>query len=147
MDYERIERESRPHHLSRTGTTVFHALAISESVRVVHEPVDGDPRTIATEVAVADSILSKGIGLMGRSSIPEEYALVFEFGAPTTRSVHMVLVRTPIDVVWTENDEVQRVETLAAWTGHARGRGDKFIEMAPGAADAVEPGDRVVVEE
>ncbi|WP_460923185.1 DUF192 domain-containing protein [Salinarchaeum chitinilyticum] len=116
-------------------------------MRVVHEPTDGDPQPIATDVEVADSILSKGIGLMGRSSIPEEYALVFEFGTPKTRSAHMVLVRTPLDVVWTVDDRVERVETLAAWTGHARGRGDRFIELAPGAAADVDVGDRLVVEE
>lgn len=116
-------------------------------MRVVHEPADGDPRTLASDVDVADSILTKGIGLMGRSSLPEDYALVFEFGKPKTRSVHMVLVRTPIDVVWTVEDRVQRVETLDAWTGHARERADRFVELAPGAAADVEPGDRVVVEE
>lgn len=116
-------------------------------MRVVHEPADGDPRTLASDVDVAESILTKGIGLMGRSSIPESYALVFEFGKPTTRSVHMLFVRTPIDVVWTEDGTVQRVETLDAWTGRARARGDRFIELAPGVASDVEPGDRVVLEE
>jgi len=116
-------------------------------VRVVHEPTDGNPRALATDVDRADWLLPKAIGLMGRSTIPDSYAMVFEFDGPTTRSVHMLFVRTPIDVVWTEDDSVQRVETLSAWTGHARARCDRFIELAPGAASDVEPGDRVVVEE
>jgi len=131
----------------RPDATVLPTLAIPSIVRVVHEPADGEPRTLASDVDVADSILTKGIGLMGRSSVPEDYALVFEFGTPKTRSVHMVFVRTPIDVVWTVEDRVQRVETLDAWTGHARERGDRFLELAPGAAADVEPGDRVVVEQ
>ncbi|AGN01111.1 hypothetical protein L593_05810 [Salinarchaeum sp. Harcht-Bsk1] len=114
---------------------------------MVHEPADGSPRPLATDVDTADWLLPKAIGLMGRSSIPEDYAMIFDFGTPTTRSVHMLFVRTPIDVVWTENDRVERVETLAPWTGHARARSDRFIELAPGAASDVEPGDRVVVEE
>jgi uncharacterized membrane protein (UPF0127 family) len=130
-----------------TDAIVLRAVVLAGSVRVVHEPADGEPRTLASDVDLADSILRKGIGLMGRSSVPDDYALVFEFGTPTTRSVHMLFVRTPIDVVWTEGGEVQRVETLDAWTGRARARGDRFIELAPGAAADVAPGDRVVLEE
>lgn len=121
--------------------------AVALGVELRHEPADGEPRPLATDVEVADSLLAKGIGLMGRSSIPDEYALVFEFDEPATHGIHMLLVRTPLDVIWLEDDEVRRVETLPAWTGHARERADRFVELAPGAAEAVEPDDRVVLVE
>lgn len=126
---------------------VLRACAHERPVRVVHDPVDGDPRTLASDVAVADSTVRKGIGLMGRTSVPEAYALVLPFGRAKRRGVHMVLVRTPIDVVWVAGGEVERVETLGAWWGHGRARADTIVELAPGAAEAVSPGDRIRVEE
>lgn len=122
-------------------------MPFASPVRVVHEPAGGEPGTLASDVAVADSILRKGIGLMGRSSVPDDYALVFPFGRATARGVHMVLVRTPIDVVWLVDGEVERVETLRAWWGRGRARADTIVELAPGAAAAVSPGDRIRIED
>lgn len=112
-------------------------------MRVVHEPVGGEPRTLASDVAVADSIWRKGIGLMGRRHVPEDYALVFPFGRASKRGVHMVLVRTPLDVVWVADGDVERVETLRAWWGRGRAYADTVFELAPGAAAEVAAGDRV----
>jgi hypothetical protein len=117
----------------------------ADGVRVVHV-VDGDERTLASDVEVADGLLSKGVGLMFRRSIPDDYALVFPFSKTRKRGLHMVCVPFDIDAVWLVDDEVQQVKRLSAWTGHGRARADMVIEMPAGAADYVETGDTVRVE-
>jgi len=140
-------------------------------MRVVHEPARTDrdsdgTRVLATDVETADSLLSKTVGLMGRSSVPDDYALVFRFEpgllerglralpGPLSalgerarrRDIHMLFVRTPIDVVWIEEGAVVKVRTLDPWRGRDGAKADTVIEMAAGAADGVEHGDRVLVE-
>jgi len=115
-------------------------------VHVVHHPADGSERTLATEVEFADGILSQGLGLMFRRSVPDDYALVFRFGRTRKRGLHMVFVPFDIDAVWLVNGEVAAVERLRAWWGHGSHRADTVLEMPAGAADGVEPGDRIVVE-
>jgi hypothetical protein len=115
-------------------------------MRVVHESADGGDRTLATDVEVADTFFSQFRGLMFRSSVPDDYALVFDFSKAQTRSVHMVFVRFPIDVVWVVDDTVERVSTLSPWTGLGYARADTILELPAGAADGVESGDTVRVE-
>jgi uncharacterized membrane protein (UPF0127 family) len=107
---------------------------------------DGDTRTLATDVDVADSFLSQSRGLMFRTSIPDDYALVFPFDDAKARDIHMVFVPFDIDAIWVEDDEVQHVERVPAWTGRGEARCDTLVELAAGAADGVEVGDRVWVE-
>ncbi|WP_254839332.1 DUF192 domain-containing protein [Natronomonas marina] len=114
-------------------------------MRVVHEAGGGE-RVLADEVEVADGLLSKGLGLMFRRSIPDDYALVFPFGRPGKRSLHMVCVPFDIDAVWLLDGEVRRVSRLSAWTGTGRARADTVVEMPAGAADGVETGDAVRIE-
>lgn len=111
-------------------------------MRVVHE-TDGIERVLATDVDVADGLLSQGLGLMFRRSIPDDYALVFPFGRATKRGLHMLCVPFDIDAVWVVGDEVQAVKRLSAWTGHGRARADTVVELPAGAADAVEAGDTI----
>jgi uncharacterized membrane protein (UPF0127 family) len=122
-------------------------------VRVVHVPgpidegVEGSARTVATDVDVADTTLSRAKGLMGRSSVPEDYALVFPFDAPGKQWIHTWLVRTPIDVVWTVEEEVARVETMRPWLGLAAATADAVYEFRAGGAEGIEPGDVLRVED
>ncbi|QLC34678.1 DUF192 domain-containing protein [Halarchaeum sp. CBA1220] len=113
-------------------------------MRVVHER--GGESVLASDVEVADSVLSRARGLMFRRSIPPGYALVFEFGGRARRDVHMVFVPFAIDVLWLVDEEVQRVATLAAWTGLASAEADRLIELPAGRADGVRVGDTVRVE-
>ncbi len=99
---------------------------------------------LATDVATADSWYSKGRGLIGETHLPEGYALVFPFDDARPRTVHMLGVRTAIDVLWLVDETVERVATLPAWRGLARAPADTIIELPPGAAAAVTAGDRVV---
>lgn len=124
-------------------------------LRVVHEPAATDERRVlATTVDVADSVLSAGKGLMFRSELPEEYALVMEVGGsplpfvsrPPRRSVHMLFVRVPLDVLWLDGDEVTEVAQMQPWRSVATARASRIIELPAGSATDVAPGDSVVVE-
>jgi len=135
-------------------------------VYLVHESADGRRRVLAREVETADSVVTQVKGLMGRSTVPDEYALVFrgvsdpvaraveglpgplgELADDDRHGVHMLFVRTPLDVLWLEDGEVVQVRTLPPWVGTGSARADTLVEMAGGAADGVEPGDRVLLRE
>jgi len=134
-------------------------------MRVVHESADGDRQVLATDVETADSLFAQVKGLMGRASVPEEYALVFpvrrdpvkvalgglpvlgRFVDPDQHGVHMLFVRTPLDVLWVEDEEVVQARTLSPWTGSGEARADTLVELAGGVAEGVEPGDSVRVVE
>lgn len=111
-------------------------------MRVLHE---GEP--LATDVEVAEGFLAKARGLMGRRSVADDYALVFPFDRPARRSVHMLFVRTALDVLWLADGRVTRRSTLSPWIGVGRARADTIVELAPGATADVEVGDAVTVAE
>jgi len=116
-------------------------------VRLVHRPdPPDDPResTIATDVEVADSVLSRARGLMFRRRPDEGYALVFRFGRAAPRSLHMLFVPFAIDALWLVDGEVTATKRLAPWVGLGRGTADTVIELPAGAATDVAAGDRVV---
>jgi len=128
-------------------------------MRVVHEGDDtigedtANRSVIATNVEIADSIVSQGRGLMFRSSVPDDYALVMEVEndgllsrGPSRQLVHMLFVRFPIDVVWLVEDEVTRVERMHPWRSFAMAKADRILELPAGAAADVQKGDRVFVE-
>lgn len=106
---------------------------------------DGTARTLASDVEVADSFLSKSRGLMFRRAISDDYALVFKFDSPDRRSLHMVFVPFPIDALWLVGEEVTKKKRLRGWVGIGFGLADRIIELPAGAADGVERGDTVRV--
>lgn len=147
------------------ATKGFIRARASHSVRVVHRPkvgrrstvgeetpdeseeLDPDGRTVlASEARVADTFLEKARGLMFRDSFPEGDGLVFPFDHPVARTVHMLLVPFPIDVLFLVRGRVERVTTLAPWIGFARARADTIIELPAGQASEVGPGDPVICE-
>jgi len=111
-------------------------------MRLVHETAD-EADVIADHVETADSFLSRARGLMFRRSLPDGHALAFRFGGVTADSLHMVFVPFSIDAVWTIDDEVRGVKRLSAWTGLASFRADTVYELPAGAADGVDEGDVV----
>ena len=124
-------------------------------MRVVHDPADR-ARVLATDAETAETAVEQLRGLMGRSSLPDDYALVFPFEDPPVwipdaigewRSIHMLFVRVPLDVLWLADDEVRAVETLQPWRGLGWARADTVVEHPAGAADGVDVGDTVVVED
>lgn len=108
-----------------------------------HVPADGEPRPLATEAALADSLLSQARGLTFRRSVPEGYALVFRFGRARRRGLHMLFVPFDVDAVFLVGGEVTAVARMRAWVGGARGRADTVVELSAGAAEEVAVGDRV----
>jgi hypothetical protein len=104
--------------------------------------VDGE-HVLATTVETADSTLSQMRGLMGRSSIPDDYALAFRFSSVGRRSVHMLFVRFPIDVLWLRDETVVAKKTLSPWTGLGAEKADTLLELPAGAANDVSAGDTV----
>ncbi|MFB6127929.1 MAG: DUF192 domain-containing protein [Halolamina sp.] len=115
-------------------------------MEVVHR-ADGERRTLATEVEVADSLLAKARGCMFRRSVPEDYALVFPFESAAARTLHMLFVPVALDAVWLVDGEVTRVERLSPWVGLGRADADTVLELPAGGAHGVSPGDRVAVVE
>ncbi|WP_254764340.1 DUF192 domain-containing protein [Natrinema marinum] len=124
-------------------------------MRLVHEPATDaddevfDQRTnaVATNVDLADSLVSQARGLMFRRSIPDDYALAFRFDSAAVRDLHMLFVCFPIDAVWVVDGVVERVERLRPWRSFARARADLIVELPAGAAADVEPGDRLKLED
>ncbi|QSG04934.1 DUF192 domain-containing protein [Halapricum desulfuricans] len=129
-------------------------------MRLVHER-DGESAALADGVEIAEGFVQTSKGLMFRSSIPEDYALVFEFEPPSgisaklpfagddavsRRFIHMLFVRMPLDVLWLQGEEVVHVKTLRPWVGVGTANADRIIELPEGAAEDVEVGDRVVLE-
>jgi uncharacterized membrane protein (UPF0127 family) len=130
---------------------------------IVHEQDDTlgeqtpNRETLADDVEVAESAFAQAKGLMFRSSLPEDYALVLDVGGgesrlpfaggPSRQIVHMLFVRMPIDVIWLVGDEVTKTARMHPWRSIAVGRADRILELPAGAAENVSPGDRVRLEE
>jgi len=111
-------------------------------VRIEHE-AEGETRTLAGDVDVADTFLSRARGLMFRRSIPDDYAMLFTFDAAKSRDLHMVFVPFDLDALWLVDGEVRAKKRLRAWRGHGAATADTIIELPAGAADGVEVGDAV----
>lgn len=115
-------------------------------MRLVHRsgpPDDRRERTLASEVEVAETPVSRARGLMFRRSVPDDYGLVFRFDRPETRWLHMLFVPFAIDAIWLTGPEVVRVERLRPFLGLAGATADTVIELPAGAAADVEPGDTI----
>ena len=100
---------------------------------------------MCAKCAVASTPWARFVGLQFRRSIAADEGMVF----PHTGSIHMFFMRFPIDAVFcdTELRVVKVVRALKPWrTAAARGA-KTTIELAPGAAAGLEPGDRLVLEE
>jgi uncharacterized membrane protein (UPF0127 family) len=118
---------------------------------------DTQNRTVlATNVDVADSTLSQAKGLMFRSDLPEEFALVMEVGGdgllpiprgPPRQFVHMLFVRVPIDVVWLVEDEVVKTKRMRPWRSFGVAKADRILELPAGTATEVSTGDTIVLED
>lgn len=107
---------------------------------------------LANQVGVADSPLTKLVGLLGRPGLAVGEGLWF----PDTNSIHMMGMRFPIDVIFLgpEVDGISAVtdlrENLAPWTGVVWwSRGAKAaLELPAGviAASGTRPGDVITRE-
>ena len=118
----------------------------SLGVRLEHH-ADDARRTLATDIEVVDTFVSRAHGLMFRRSIPDDYAMVFRFDETDERDLHMVFVPFDLDAVWVIDGEVTATKRLRAWRGLGAAAADTVIELPAGAASAVNVGDTVRVVE
>lgn len=102
--------------------------------------------TIAYTVDVAQSLFEKVRGRMFTKSIDTDYALVFPFDSARPTSLHMMCVPYDLGAVWIEDNIVQKVTVLDAWTGSATGRGDCIIEAHPETIADISEGDYVFLQ-
>lgn len=114
-------------------------------MRIVHA-AGRDERVLADRVETAESTLDQLRGVMFRGSLPDGYGLVFPFDRTARRSVHMLFVRVPLDVLWLEGTRVERVERLRPWIGFGVARADTVVELPAGAATDVQPDETVRIE-
>lgn len=115
-------------------------------MEIRHEPAGADAAyTLATDVELADSFGTQLKGLMFRDELPDDFAMVFDFDRPGFRSIHMLFVRVPLDVLWLRDEEVIQQKTLSPWRGFGLARADQVIELPAGAVEDVAAGDVVRV--
>lgn len=104
-----------------------------------------DGETLADDVEVADGFVSRAVGLMFRRSVPDGYALVFEFSRERRVGLHMLFVPFPIDAVFLDPDgRVVSLRRLRPWLGYASERAETVVELPAGAADGIKEGDVLV---
>lgn len=118
----------------------------SVSGTLIHDDTES-LHTLASDVHAANGVVARGLGLMFRRNLPDEYALLFPFSTASPAQLHMVGVPFDIDAIWLVNDRVQSVKRLSAWTGHGSESADVVIELPAGAASEVSVGDQVFVED
>jgi uncharacterized protein len=100
-----------------------------------------DGTVVCERCAVADDPWHRFVGLQGRASLAPGSGMLF----PGTGSIHMFFMRFPIDAIFCDGElRVLHVERgLRPWRIAGKRGAKTVIEVAAGAADAVEPGDRL----
>src|SRR5580765_2020374 len=110
------------------------------------QPLRKDDGTlVCAQCAIADNPWTRLRGLMGRSSLePDEGMLIRPAG-----SIHMFFMRFPVDAVFCDRElRVLHVERgLRPWRTAGKRGAKVVVELAAGAASAVEPGDRLVLDD
>ena len=104
-------------------------------------------RVVCERCDVADTILTRMRGLLGRRGLPRGQGLLIE----PTWSVHTWFMRFPIDVVFLDRDltVLELRKDLRPWRAAARFRARSALELASGECDRLrlEVGDRLAFEQ
>lgn len=101
---------------------------------------------LASHAGRATSFWSRGIGLMGRRSLPQGFGLVID----PCRSIHTFFMRIPLDVCYVDrsNVVVHVARGIKPWrVGPVALRGAYVVELPAGAADGTIAGDALAFEE
>lgn len=133
----------RDHSVERYFIVIYRE---SFTVKLIYSS-HGTEGVLATRVDIATSILKKGLGLMFRRNIPNDYALVFPFDSVKTRRLHMVFVPFDIDAVWLQDGTVIQSKRLTAWTGYGKEKADMVIELPAGTASDLPKGAEIRIKE
>jgi uncharacterized membrane protein (UPF0127 family) len=106
-----------------------------------------DGTMVAQPLEIASSFLARGMGLMGRRSLPQDGGLLIHH----CNGIHMMFMRFPIDAVFLDKKgRVLKIyERLRPWIGLVPlvWRADQVAELPAGTARRVgiKPGDRLVL--
>jgi hypothetical protein len=126
--------------------TVFDPLAGKRAGRYELVNTRGGS-VLASHVESAFDSTSRRRGLLGRDSVPKDFALII---APCS-SVHTLFMRFPIDVVFVSRDGtvVKTCRDVRPWRLAAAFGAFAVIEAAPGFVErsGIVPGDRIAVRE
>jgi len=92
---------------------------------------------IAKNIEICRTLPSQMIGLMFRSNIPADYAMIFVMKKPASVGIHMLFMRFPIDVIFlNEKMIIVAMAHLKPWTGHKAMNKIKYIiETNPGTIE------------
>jgi uncharacterized membrane protein (UPF0127 family) len=99
---------------------------------------------ICARCEVADGPLKRMRGLLGRSSLGPDEGMLFR----PAGSIHMFFMRFAVDAVFCDGELVviDVARDLKPWKTAARRGAKVVIELAPGAAASLRPGDRLVLD-
>ena len=99
---------------------------------------------VCARCEIADTPLTRMRGLLGRSGLGPEEGMLFR----PAGSIHMMFMRFPIDAVFCDGDLVViGIERdLKPWKTARRKGAKVVVELAAGAAEGLELGDRLFLE-
>ena len=106
-----------------------------------------DGTIVAEPLEVAKNFFARGLGLMGRSRLPENSGLLIH----DCNGIHMMFMRFPIDAVFVDKKGVvvKTYEGLLPWIGMVPfvWRADKVAELPVGTIrrHVIKPGDQLLV--
>jgi len=99
---------------------------------------------VCARCEIADTPLKRMRGLLGRSGLGEGEGMLFR----PAGSIHMMFMRFPIDALFCDRElVVLGVERdLKPWKTAKRRGAKVVVELAAGAAEGLQPGDRLFLE-
>jgi uncharacterized protein len=106
-----------------------------------------DGTVVADQLEVAENLFARGLGLMGRSRLPENGGLLIH----GCNGIHMMFMRFSIDAVFVDKQGVvvKLYRRLLPWLGLVPlvWRADKVAELPAGAIDrhGIRVGDQLLV--
>lgn len=106
-----------------------------------------DGKVVAEPLEVAKNVFTQGLGLMGRSGLPENGGLLI----PNCNGIHMMFMRFPIDAVFVDKKGrvVKTYKRLRPWIGIVPfvWRAHEVAELPAGAIErhGIEVGDQLLV--
>ncbi len=106
-----------------------------------------DGTVVAQPLEVANSLVARGLGLMGRASLPPQGGLLIH----GCNGIHMLFMRFPIDAVFMDRSGIvlKIYEHLRPWVGLVPlvWKADRVAELPAGTSSRlkIRPGERLQV--
>jgi uncharacterized membrane protein (UPF0127 family) len=92
---------------------------------------------IAINVEISKTLISQMLGLMFRTHLPADYAMIFVMKKPSSVGIHMLFMCFPVDIIFlNEKKKIVGLADLKPWTGHRYMKNIKYvIETKSGAIE------------